>query len=193
MKPDIIIPTCKIDISALLNELKSLNAHIIVSSNPSFSAAQNRNLGLNRSTSDYIIMLDDDVSNFQANFTPCWHLELIHPLIDDPKISIVSARLMKADNKTPAPMMSNNYDLTTPLIEVKKVPTACIAFRKTNIRFDENFLGSGFEDDDFCRQMGPKIVINNLVKAIHKNEMKRQETFWEQNRAYFIKKWGNYD
>ena len=42
------------------------------------------------------------------------------------------------------------FDLTKDKpIPSKKIPTACIAFRKTHLRFDEKFIGSGFEDDDF--------------------------------------------
>ena len=186
---DIIIPTCKKygDITDLLAEvaLYSINCReFIPIYGLEYSAARNRNIGLNKSAADFVIMMDDDITDLY----PGWDNDLIQELFRQPCVNIVSARLMKDEN-TPAPMMSNNYDFTQPFVFVKKVPTACIAFRRTNIRFDENFKGSGFEDDDFCLQMGGKIIIDNRVKVIHKNEMKNQQEYWQYNKEYFEKKW----
>jgi len=188
---DIIIPSCK-PVNELVQLIKEIerkssgNFQIILVSNPDFSASQNRNAGLLISTAPYVIMVDDDITGFY----PAWNEILIWPLKTTPHISIVSARLVRKDG-TPAPMMSSQYALTADFEEVKKVPTACVAFRQTIIRFDENFKGSGFEDDAFCLAMGPQITIYNRVKLIHLNEMKHQQEHWEHNKRHFEETYAN--
>lgn len=182
---DILIPSCK-----AIKQLRGIYADIqrnttglfrlIIAGNPGVSAARNRNACMNHSHAQYIIMMDDDITRL----FPSWNQHLIRELKSDTTISIVSARLIHWD-RSPAAMMSSKYILNTDLEEVKKVPTACIAFRKTSIRFDENFKGSGFEDDAFCLAMGPRIVIDNRVKVIHLNEMKHQQENWDHNKKYF--------
>ena len=187
---DIIIPTCKTEeeIRPLLDGIDIYSTgeyDVIIASAPQCSAAENRNAGLDLSEAPYVIMMDDDITNL----CPGWNEDLIRELKLQKDVSIVSARLMK-DESTPGPTMANNYNLESPFIYIQKTPTACIAFRKTDIRFDENFKGSGFEDDDFCRRMGGKIIIDNRVKVIHKNEMKNQRENWKHNKEYFESKWG---
>jgi len=97
----------------------------------------------------------------------------------------------------PGCMVGENYDMNKEFAEVeqRQLPTTLIAFRNNHIRFDEMFIGSGFEDNDFCRQFGReypngKFVICNRVKVIHLNEMKNQKgRYWEVNKNYFLKKW----
>ena len=95
-------------------------------------------------------------------------------------------------------LMMDPGDISRPICEVSKVPTACVAFRNDGLRFDEHFIGSGFEDDDFCKQHKAKnpfakFVIANNVKLIHENEMKNQSgKFWEHNKIVFEKKWGKH-
>lgn len=182
---DIIVPSCKTfkDLRLLYAEIQrnsTGNFRLLIAANPGASAAQNRNACLNRSQASFVIMLDDDITNL----FPSWNRLLVQELKARPTVSIVSARLVHP-GLTPAPMMSSKYQLDTTLEEVPKVPTACVAFRKTNIRFDEHFKGSGFEDDVFCQQMGPRIVIDNRIRLIHKNEMKHQQEHWEYNQRYF--------
>ncbi len=155
------------------------------------SAAYNRNWCLERASGEIIIMLDDDITGF----FPRWDEVLIKPLIKDSSVSIVSARLLNRDG-TPALVMYDNqkYEPGYYPSQCKIVPAACIAFRKTSMRFDENYSGSGFEDTDFCKQMEnafPKkrTVINNDCKLIHLNEKKNQ-SFMKNNRRYFVSKWG---
>jgi hypothetical protein len=77
----------------------------------------------------------------------------------------------------------------------QKLATACVAFRRTDLRFDENFIGSGFEDDDYCYQLraqNPKarFVVDNGVMVTHLNEMKNQRgRFFDHNKRYFQQKW----
>ncbi len=187
MKPklDIIIPSCKTkeQLSTLIKEVQTTSTgpfNLIVASNPDFSAAKNRNAGLILSTAPYVIMMDDDITGLFMG----WAGALIAQLATFPRISIVSARLMNRNGQLAA-MMSSKYHINQDFEEVPKVPTACIAFRQTSCRFDENFKGSGFEDDAFCLAMGPQIAIYNSVKVIHLNEMKRQDIYWQENKEYF--------
>lgn len=198
----IIIPTCKPNavIAPLVEEIRrtAVTVHrLITVSGPDCSAAQNRNAGLERQPdAEFVIMVDDDISGFERG----WDLMLIHHLQRDPTVLLVSARLMRPGKQEPGPMMSSARDLSGPVEVVKKVPTACIAFRRTYVGFDENFLGSGFEDDDWLLRLaqerrpgghaGGRIIIDNDVKVVHANEMKHQSEHWECNKAYFEKKWG---
>jgi hypothetical protein len=192
---DIIIPSCRdlYDLNDLCAEIRKTATEpyrLIIAANPGRSASQNRNICLNRSEANFVIMLDDDITGLH----PFWNKQLIQELAD-PAIKLVSARLMKlpfpGQPAFPASMMSSRYIINTPFEIVKKVPTACVAFRKTIIRFDENFKGSGFEDDVFCLDMGPVIIIDNKVKVIHLNEMKQQSDNWEFNKNYFEEKYAH--
>jgi hypothetical protein len=188
---DILIPSCRtlLQLRPLYEEIQkntSGDFRLIMATNPLFSAAQNRNRCLSLSRAGYVIMMDDDITGL----SPSWNKHLIRELKADPSISIVSARLIHKDG-TPAPMMTSMYNLKGPIEEVKKTPTSCVAFRSTKIRFDENFKGSGFEDDAFCLCLGPRIIIDNRVKLIHLNEMKRQSENWEYNKRYFENTYAN--
>ena len=202
MKHSIIIPTYRDrdneDIVKLVSEIETMSTgeyELIVTCQKA-SAAINRNYGLNNSNNDLVIMIDDDIRSLPYG----WNEEIIRLLVEDENIKIVSARLMAEDGRLGL-NMGNNYDVSSDVVEVESgyVPTACIAFKKEDdIRFDETYIGSGFEDTDFMNQMmkkypNSKHVINNLVKLIHINEMKEQRgENWEKNKAYFMNKWKNF-
>jgi FkbM family methyltransferase len=195
MNPDIIVPTCKSleELSPLMSDMQghSLGCRTLATCTAA-SAAKNRNIGLDWAKSDIVIMIDDDI----GGFSPGWWQELIRPL-SDPDIVMVSARLMKPDG-TPGAMMFTG-DLVREICEVPRVPTACIAFRNDGTRFDDGslpdspdkngYIGSGFEDDDFCARLqekypSGKVVINNRVKVVHFNEMKNQHgKYYDANKA----------
>lgn len=189
---DIIIPTCQsaLAIAPQVCEIEgfSPNDKIIKTCEP-VSAAKNRNIGLNHATTDIVIMVDDDIFGFYEG----WMNDLIRPLLDDKSIVYVSARLVHPDGSN-APMMFQG-ESTGPYCDVPRAPTAAIAFRNDGIRFDENFIGSGYEDDDFCIQIkerypSGRFIINNKCRLIHANEQKNQHgKYAEHNQAYFEKKW----
>ena len=191
--PDIIIPTCKDreQVMPLLGIVSFFSdaCSVIATCTPA-SAAINRNKGLDSATSDIVIMIDDDTGGFYAG----WWRDLIMPLIKHGDISMVSARLVKADG-SPAPMMHGSPDLVTTTVDVKYAPSACIAFWRDDLRFDEGYIGSGFEDTDFCEQLKKKhpesrFVINNKCRIIHHNEQKNQHgRFFEANKARYENKW----
>jgi len=157
------------------------------------SAAVNRNFGLAHSRYGIVIMVDDDMDGF----FPGWDTVLLDPLIKDPEIVMISARLIRPNGKLGC-TMGDNYDVSCDLALCtnQQVPTACVAFKKNGLHFDEGYIGSGFEDTDYCRQISKrypqgKFVINNKCRLVHINEMKNQQgRYWEANKAFFLKKWG---
>lgn len=180
----ICLPTYKSQVTKNVEEIgNSVSGDVqVIASCQEGSAAYNRNYCLERALGEIIIMVDDDITGF----FPGWNEVLIKPLLADDSISIVSARLTNPDG-TNAPMM---YDGTP----FKIVPSSAIAFRKNPLRFDENYLGGGFEDTDFCKQMesaypDKRTLINEDCRLVHLNEKKNQG-FMGQNRKYFVSKWG---
>lgn len=203
MKISIGIPTCKPqdyleeeihfnDILFLKNcKNFELNSYVSCSKN---SAAYNRNLCLRKAEeekADIVIQCDDDITSFY----PFWWENLIEPLIMDSSIGIVSARLIGTKGQV-IHMSGDTGDLISPYFDTKDrhLCTACFAMWRNNLRFDENFIGSGFEDTDFGLRFikevpNKRIVINNKCKLLHLNEMKNQKgKYWEHNKEYFLKK-----
>ncbi|MFW6272475.1 MAG: glycosyltransferase family 2 protein, partial [bacterium] len=192
-KIDIVIPTIKKEfdenIKKQIKEIDSNtdNVNIIVTGLKA-SAASNRNYGLSKVKSDIVVMMDDDMTGFYPN----WLNDLIDIFNIDENCHLVSARLLTTQ-KTFGHMTGNCNDFTTPyaFVSSKQVPTACIAFKNDETRFDINYIGSGFEDNDFCLQLSDKyprgtVYISNKCKLIHINEMKNQKGFyWQINHDYF--------
>ncbi len=185
MYVSIIIPTIKAEeeLVELISQIKSTVEHdlnlIIVSGNR--CEAKNRNIGLDKAKGKFIIMCDDDTESF-----PCgWDRDLIDAL-KHTGASMVGARLLNYDG-TLQKTNYRNFDLSKDFVEVRTMITACCAFRNTELRFDENYKGSGYDDTDFCKQLGGKFFIVNKVKIVHRNECKNQ--FKKQNKHYFRNKW----
>lgn len=190
MKPDIIIPTCKSreSISPMICDLEThLGGNTVIPTCQKVCAAKNRNIGLEAATSDIVIMIDDDISGFYDG----WDKELIKPLLENDDISYVSAHLVQ-ENGMDAAMMFHGND-NEYLTEVPRMPTACVAFRNDGLRFHEEYIGSGFEDDDFCVQLyerypESRMVINNRVRMVHANEKKNQVNNNKINSCIFKKR-----
>jgi hypothetical protein len=187
MNPDIIIPTHKseIEITPLVGDVAghSFGCKVIKTCKKQ-SAAANRNHGLDQATSDIVIMIDDDVCGFSLG----WWRNLVAPLVEHEDIVFVSARLMDPDGRNGAMMFQG--DITAELADVKQAPTACCAFRNDGTRFDNAFVGSGWEDTFFCECLkhkypGGRVVINNAVQIVHMNEEKNQRENHEHNEAMF--------
>ena len=143
-------------------------------------------------------MVDDDMTGF----TQGWAEKLTAPMVESetnthPAI-MTSPRLFAPDG-TPGTMLN----LTLPefgvgpwvLSDIRALPTACVAFINEGTRFDEHYVGSGFEDTDFCHQLdaryqsAPFVIVNDL-KLVHINEMKNQKgKYWQANKAYYMSKW----
>lgn len=197
MITDIIIPTCKPPeaVAALVAEIEAtagLPCRVTATCRDA-SAAANRNYGLDNSASDPLIMVDDDMERFPQD----WAVKLIEVLADRPNCVMVSPQLAKPDG-SPGIMMGN-MDHRRSGVTVcgeRKLATACIAIRRNSLRFDESYIGSGFEDNDYCFQLraafpDAEFCVRHDLWIVHRNEQKNQGgAFWEHNRAICHGKWG---
>lgn len=192
----VLIPTCSPNIRPLTEAIIAATPHVrVLVSLGKHSAAQNRNACLDMMRGDVAIMIDDDVSGFY----PGWDFDLMKPFADQ-RVCMVSARLLTPEG-TLAFTCADSYELEPPTVDVeittsRALPTAAIAFRKVpGIRFDEAYVGSGFEDNDFCLQYQAhdpnfRFLQSNECRLIHANEQKNQGgAAWKQNQAYFAFKW----
>lgn len=192
----IIIPTTKRreEIESLVQEIKEKTKieYEIVFTCTAGSAAENRNSGLDMAVGDPVIMVDDDVFDLPHG----WADSLIKLL--GKNVGAVSARLMgkmdrfsNIDYTKPGLMTPQNNDMTKDFIEVDYyMPTTCVAFHKTDLRFNPDFKGSGYEDTYFFWQMKKrqsrcKFIINNKCQVKHRNEKKNQIEHWSENGVLF--------
>ncbi|GAG88618.1 unnamed protein product [marine sediment metagenome] len=146
-KINIIIPTVKPEeeVAKLITEIKNTVYYpidLIVISGVR-SVAINRNMGLEKSENDFIFMCDDDTEGFPKN----WDKGLLD-VLKQTGATIVGARLLNPDGKI-QPVNYGNYDLSKDFVETITMITTCCVFRNTKLRFDENFIGWGWEDTDF--------------------------------------------
>ena len=185
MTISVIIPTIRKEeeIAGLIDEIKDTATHMteLIIASGDGSAAQNRNIGLDKASSEFIIMCDDDTKDY----TPGWDKGLID-ILEKTNGSMVGARLLNTDGGIQATNYSC-YELEFPYVQVRTMITAVCAFRSTKLRFDENFVGSGYEDTDFCRQLGGKFFVANTVVVTHRNEHKKPNDV--KNSAYYARKW----
>jgi hypothetical protein len=198
-KIDIIIPTCKRmrEVQPVMKEIELFTPepHRLIVTCQRVSAAKNRNYGLTVAESNTLVMLDDDMTGFFEG----WLTKILEPIARDSNVCMVSARLMNQDG-TIGPTSADNFDIETKWVYVQRkvMPSAAIAFIDLGLRFDEKYIGSGYEDTDMCFQYhreNPKyeFVINNECKLIHLHESKNQGEAGEPtnpNRQYFLQKWG---
>ena len=194
---DIIIPTMKSasELASMVEEIQitaGLPVQVIVTDQQA-SASVNRNYGLDHTTSDPVLMVDDDCEKFPQG----WAAKLIAVLEEHPKCVMVSPQLA-APNGQPGCMMGGCQIRRDGVTEARerKLPTACVAVRRNALRFDIDLIGSGFDDDCYCaslRMMLPDalFLVCHDVWIVHRNETKNQHGhFWEHNRAVYEKKWG---
>ena len=193
---DIFIPSCKDNIDGMLDEIRrnTQSKYRLIRRCRPDSAAVNRNCCLRLMKNHVGIMLDDDITGFY----PGWEEQLVAPL-DDHSVIMVSARLLNLDG-TFGDTCSRCLLSTPERIPIKPgpysiLPTAAIAFRNFGILFDEGYVGSGFEDSDWCfehhKQYPDGVFIqSNECRLIHLNEMKNQKGFnWAANKERFESKW----
>ena len=186
MKVCIIIPTIKLvsRLIALFEEIKHTvyyDLNLIIESSKE-SAAINTNRGMDKAKGEYIVICGDDVEQFPMH----WDKGLVDAM-EATGATIVGPRLLNPDGKLQAVNYAN-YDLSRDYVQTTTMITAICMFKNTPLRMDENYLGSGFDDTDFCLQIGGPYFVANTVRVVHRNEKKNQ--FNEQNRAYFNSKWG---
>lgn len=197
---DIIIATNKSreKIQAQITEIENNTPepHRIIATCQPLSAAKNRNFGLECADSSIIIMCDDDITGYYKG----WLSDMISPFSSHPDCILLSARLLDK-NKNIAHMMGVYGVPNKGLHRASKfwnnryyrVATACIAFRKNSVRFNDDFIGSGYEDTSFMNRINlsfPEsyMLINNNCYLIHLNEEKGQggENF-NHNKSTYLK------
>jgi len=193
-KVSIIIPTVrtKVEIAGLISEIKNTvyyDLDLIVMSGMRVMSV-NSNMGLDKAKSEFIIMCDDDTEGYQKG----WDKTLLDMLekLEPEGATIVGARLLNLDG-TLNRVNYHNYDLSVEYSQTRTMITPCCAFRNTKLRFDENYKGWGWNDTDWCKQLGGKSFVVNTVRVIHRNEEKNplgSEKQIAESRAYFRKKWG---
>lgn len=193
VEADIIIPAFKPNenLQRLFLEIgeKTVPPYNLIVVSRHQSAAKNRNYGMERSNSPYVIMCDDDIKDLPF----AWNRQLINLLKENRDILAASARLMNPDG-SPGRNSANDYDLGQPIVKVDMIPTACSVFRKTDVRFDERFIRAGWEDTDFFWQLkekyGNTFAITNTVRVVHLNEEKESGGAGNIfNQHIFFEKW----
>lgn len=197
---DIVIPTLRdandpiiISLIEEINRTAGVPVHVAATCTKA-SASVNRNLGLDWAKSDVIFMVDDDISGFPVG----WVKILEHTIRTQDDCVMLSPQLLMPDHTFGFMMGVRRQRLSGLSTAAGILPTACIAIWANELRFDENFIGSGFEDNDYCaqlRQLNPnaRFLVNHDVQVIHANEKKNQHgTYWDHNKAYFEKKWNRY-
>ena len=194
----ILIPTCRWphELAGMMSAIHATtdDSAVIVSGLPA-SAAINRNYCLTMvAVGEVAIMIDDDVDGFY----PGWIDDLLAAMRDE-SVVMASARLLRSDGSF-GPTCSRCLDESPDEIEITSngvcvLPTAAIGFRNRGFTFDEHFLGSGWEDNDWCQQYlaadpSAKFIQSNRCRLVHRNEMKHQHgENWRHNQAYFFQKW----
>lgn len=195
----ILVPTCmeREQIAGFLAELSEFSpgCEVFASCTPD-SASVNRNLCLDQvQVGETAIMLDDDIRGFY----PGWVDDLLMGL-SIPNAVMVSARLLNEDGLF-GPTCSRCMIPSPEEIVVERgsnciLPTAAIAFVHRGHRFDTRYIGSGFEDNDWCfqyRVADPDAVFvqSNRCRLVHLNLMRQQRgSNWQHNKMLMFKKWG---
>ena len=193
---DVVIPTLKpiqtqAATIAAIEATAGIPVRVYATCQP-VSASKNRNLGLDQATGSYIVMLDDDIEQFPQG----WVKKLVDVLQNHPNCAMVSPQLARPDG-SPGFMMGGVTPQRSGLTAAteRKLPTACVAIRRNGLRFDERFIGSGWEDDDYCAQLraanpSAEFFVCHDVWVVHRNEMKNQRgPHWQHNKNLFQSKW----
>jgi glycosyltransferase involved in cell wall biosynthesis len=204
VRTDIIIATNKsqFEIQGMVGEIidnTENGTFNVIATCQDASAAVNRNYGLAMAESPIVVMLDDDISGFK----PGWLPALLKPF-EDEEVVLVSARLVDEFGKR-APMMGGLCPMDNEWHPVNnsgyrdftRVTTAAIAFRNPHgqVLFDEEFIGSGYEDTDWMNRMNiahqfERFLVNNRCRLIHANHEQNQGgEYFIHNKAYYLSKW----
>jgi len=193
---DIVIPTLRTraEISPMIEEIeRTAGCPVrVIATCQQVCAAKNRNIGLNQCTSECVVMVDDDMERFPDG----WAVKIVEVLQKHPECVMVSPQLAKPDG-SPGCMMGGCHVQREGITAAKerKLPTACVAIRNNSLRFDEGFVGSGWEDDDYAAQLraafpNARFLVRHDVWIVHRNEAKNQNgPHWERNKARFESKW----
>lgn len=202
---DVIIPTRQPPnaLAQLIDQIGRTARHphnIVYTGDETGSAARNRNLGLERSGADVVVMVDDDIE-FWVPEAFGW-LRVLAEALARPEVVMVSAQLLKPeggfaymtglDDCGGKPRRDGEW-----VVPTRTLLTACCGIKPHGLRFDEGYVGSGFEDCDFCHRLAAVkpdgvFLVCHAALAVHRNEAKEQRgRNWRQNEARYKHIWGN--
>ena len=196
-RTDVLIPTLKTEeeIAPLARDIgcaAGVPVRVFASCTKA-SASVNRNLCLEQAVSPVVLMLDDDITGLPVG----WARRMLDVMWLHPDCVMCSPRLINQDG-SPGIMVGNPHPhgQGCEVLRLRELPTACIAIRNDGTRFDEQYRGSGFEDNDYCRQLrdtypAAQFICIHDLQVIHRNEAKNQRgENWKHNEAYYKQKWG---
>jgi glycosyltransferase involved in cell wall biosynthesis len=199
---DVVIPTMRraADLALLLDQIRQTAGYPcrVIVTGTNASAAVNRNLGLSQTNGDRVVMVDDDIE-FTADSTG-W-LRVLADALNRPEVVMVSAQLLNPNGSYAYMTGLQDCGLEPrssgeTVVPSKRLLTACCAFKPHGLRFDEAYIGSGFEDCDYSNQLAAirpdgVFLVCHDARAIHRNEAKNQRgSYWDRNKARYLAKWG---
>lgn len=199
---DIVIPTRSLPnaVRRLVNQIRDTAGypHRIIHTGTDRSAAANRNLGLSKVEGDIVAMVDDDIEFLPESAG--W-LNVMSEALSRPNVVMVSAQLFTPNGSFAYMTGLEDCGLIPKrhgesVVPTKRLLTACCAFRHCGLRFDEQFVGSGFEDLDFCNSLAQSqpdglFLVCHRAWAVHHNERKNQCGInWKINETIYERKWG---
>ncbi len=194
---DIIIPTLRTpeQVAPLVAEIErtaGVPVRVYATCTPA-SASVNRNLGLDWAKSEVVFQVDDDTSEYPDG----WVAKMVSVMNEHPECVMCSAQLKVPGSGTPSFMMGGFRPKRSGISAAadRKLPTACVCTRRSALRFDEGYEGSGYEDDDMAAQLraafpnGTFLVCHDVWVG-HRNERKNQTgPRWERNKKRYHDKW----
>lgn len=135
---------------------------------------------------DLVIFMDDDVL-----LPPFFASKMIATLAARPEAGVVSAIMTNPDGtKQNGVFCKPNQILDT------LPPGTCFCYSKERLgdcEFDENYVGSQWEDTDFMVQVHEKKLKTYGLGSVHiihdNNWTGHTNETWKQNMDYFVQKW----
>lgn len=185
---DIVNPQCM----RLIDEIKSTRRSTgqLIFTGLKDSASKNRNLGLDKATSELVISIDDDII---IGDQPGWDEKFASDFLAvESNTFMMSARLLN-QNGTYQDLNGDNKIYNQKIVYSNKdmCPSAMIIFRKNHLRYNLQYLGSSFEDSHFCMEYKrldhrKRVAFDNEIKVVHLNQAKNQIPHVEHNKSVFF-------
>ena len=167
----------------------TLNYNLIIHPNKDHSAI-NSNLLMDRSPTEHMILIDDDLKFTQRG----WDEKLIETLTTIPSVGCVVPRLFDANGRN---INAQSAVKKNSIMSGIKAAGAVMAFKECGIRNDEHYKKTQYNDTDFLYQFlanNQLVVVDGRVDVLHmKAATVGNSPTMRFNRKYFLKKWGKND